>query len=483
MRIKTGLTFDDVLLLPRKSDVLPSEVDLKARLTNKININIPLVSAAMDTVTEADLAIAIAKEGGIGIIHKNMPIEEQVDEVVTVKRAASWIIKDPITLSPEDRISTANDIMQEMNIASFPVVENGKVVGILTGRDLRFKKDYNLKIKEVMTKKVITAPMNITVEKAISLLDKNRIEKLPVVDSQGNLKGLITMKDIERTWEYPLTCKDEVGHLRVGGAIGPFGIKRAGALIKAGVDVLVVDTAHGHSMNVITTVKQLKKKFNIPVIAGNVATAVGTESLISAGADAVKVGIGPGAICTTRVISGVGVPQITAIQECAEVGDKHKIPIIADGGIKYSGDIAKAIAAGASTVMVGSLMAGTKESPGRDVYIRGRKFKRYRGMGSIGAMAEGSKDRYMQKYVTDNKKLVPEGIEGIVPYRGTVSEVIYQLIGGLRSSMGYCGVHKIAEMRKKAKFIKITSAGLKESHPHDITITEEAPNYSMNWGW
>ena len=291
------------------------------------------------------------------------------------------------------------------------------------------------------------------------------------------------MKDIERTWEYPLTCKDEVGHLRVGGAIGPFGIKRAGALIKAGVDVLVVDTAHGHSMNVITTVKQLKKKFNIPVIAGNVATAVGTESLISAGADAVKVGIGPGAICTTRVISGVGVPQITAIQECAEVGDKHKIPIIADGGIKYSGDIAKAIAAGASTVMVGSLMAGTKESPGRDVYIRGRKFKRYRGMGSIGAMAEGSKDRYMQKYVTDNKKLVPEGIEGIVPYRGTVSEVIYQLIGGLRSSMGYCGVHKIAEMRKKAKFIKITSAGLKESHPHDITITEEAPNYSMNWGW
>lgn len=471
--MKIGLTFDDVLLLPRKSSVLPAEVDLKARLTNKIKLNIPFLSSPMDTVTEASLAIAIAREGGIGIIHRNLNVDEQVEQVKQVKKSESWVVYDPITISPDDTLEKPKNIMDAKGFSCFPVISGGKLVGILTYRDLRFKTDFSEKVSDVMTKDLITTE-STDINNAVKILDKNKIEKLPVVDKQGRLKALITVKDIEKAKMFPSSSKDKKGRLLVGAAVGPFDMERVNALIKADVDVIVVDTAHGHSRNVINATKNIKKDFDIDVVSGNIVTSEAAEDLISAGADAIKVGLGPSAICTTRVIAGVGVPQITAIQDCVKVGNRNKIPIIADGGIKYSGDIAKAIVAGASTVMMGSMFAGTDESPGQTVFVGGRKYKKYRGMGSISAMERGSAYRYGQAAV---KKLVPEGIEGIIPYRGTVAEFVYQLVGGLRAAMGYCGCKNIAELRKKAEFMKITPSGLKESHPHDIQITEESPNY------
>lgn len=468
------LTFDDVLLVPQFSTILPSQVDVRARFTNKLRLNIPIVSSPMDTVTESTMAISMALEGGIGIIHRNLSIEAQVNELRKVKKSSSWVIKDPVTISPHSTIADALQLMNTNSISGLPVVENDKLVGIITNRDLRFKKDLDKKVSSVMTKDLITVRQGTTVEEAITILDEHRIEKLPVVDNYGKLIGLITVKDIEGSKRFPRAVKDKHGRLVVGAAVGPFDDERATMLVNEGVDVIVIDTAHGHSTNVIRAVKRFKKKFDVEIVAGNVATAKATEELIVAGADAVKVGVGPGAICTTRVIAGVGVPQLSAIMECSNIADSYKIPIIADGGIKYSGDITKAVAAGASTVMIGSLLAGTEESPGRTVFVGGRKYKSYRGMGSIGAMS--GTDRYSQKGV-NQKKLVPEGVEGIVPYRGTVAEVIYQLIGGLRSGMGYCGCKNIAELRKKARMVRITPAGLKESHPHDVTITEETPNY------
>ncbi|RLG71181.1 MAG: IMP dehydrogenase [Methanobacteriota archaeon] len=478
-QLRTGLTFDDVLLVPQASSVLPHEVDLTTKLSRNLSLNIPLVSAAMDTVTEARLAIAIARQGGIGIIHRNMSIERQVEEVRKVKKSESWIIPDPITLTPKDTIRKARAIMEEKKIASFPVVEDGKLVGILTHRDLRFKTQLDELVENVMTKDVITTTKDTTMKEAIKILDENKIEKLPVVDKENHLIGLITVKDIEKAKKYPMACKDAEWRLKVGAAIGPLDMRRAEALVKAEVDVLVIDTAHGHSKNVIEALKKLKSEYDIDVVAGNIATSEAAEALISHEADAVKVGVGPGAICTTRVIAGVGVPQITAIQDVAAVAKEYDIPVIADGGIKYSGDIAKAIAAGASSVMIGSLFAGTEESPGRDVFIQGRKYKAYRGMGSLGAMVKGSRDRYQQTEIQRSEKLVPEGIEGVVPYRGTLEEITYQLVGGLRSAMGYCGVRTIKELREKTKLIRITHAGLRESHPHDVMITEESPNYRL----
>jgi len=479
--VKEALTFDDVLLVPNYSEVLPTQVDVRTKLTKKITLNIPIMSAAMDTVTEAELAIAIAREGGIGIIHKNMSIEEQAEEVDRVKRSESGMIVKPVTVRPDQTIAEAEALMRKYKISGLPVVdENGKLLGIITNRDIRFVKDFNKKISEVMTKEnLITAPVGTTLEEAKEILHKHKIEKLPVVDESGYLKGLITIKDIEKREKYPNACKDELGRLRVGAAIGvgPEAIRRAEALIEAGADVIVVDTAHGHSKGVLETVEKLKGLFpDVDVIAGNVATPEATEALIKAGADAVKVGIGPGSICTTRIVAGVGVPQLTAVAQCAEVADKYDISIIADGGIKFSGDIAKAIGAGARVVMIGSLFAGTKEAPGEVILYQGRSYKVYRGMGSLGAMKKGSKDRYFQSEV-EEKKLVPEGIEGMVPYRGPLADTIHQLVGGLRAGMGYCGAANIEEMRKKARFVKITSAGLKESHVHDVIITKEAPNY------
>lgn len=479
--IKEALTFDDVLLLPNYSEVLPTQVDVRTKLTKRITLNIPIMSAAMDTVTESELAIAIAREGGIGIIHKNLSIEEQAEEVDRVKRSESGMIVKPVTVSPDQTIAEAEALMRKYKISGLPVTdENGKLLGIITNRDIRFVKDYSKKIKEVMTKENLkTAPVGTTLEEAKEILHKYKIEKLPVVDEKGYLKGLITIKDIEKKEKYPNACKDDLGRLMVGAAIGvgPEGLRRAEALIEAGVDVIVIDTAHGHSKGVIEMVEKIKGLFpDIDVIAGNVATPEGTEALIKAGADAVKVGIGPGSICTTRIVAGVGVPQLTAIARCAEIADKYDISIIADGGIKFSGDIAKAIGAGARVVMIGSLFAGTKESPGELVLYQGRSYKAYRGMGSLGAMKKGSKDRYFQAEV-EEKKLVPEGIEGMVPYRGPLADTIHQLVGGLRAGMGYCGAANIEEMRKKARFVKITSAGLKESHVHDVIITKEAPNY------
>ncbi|ADY74145.1 inosine-5'-monophosphate dehydrogenase [Desulfurobacterium thermolithotrophum DSM 11699] len=479
--IKEALTFDDVLLVPNYSEVLPTQVDVRTKLTKKITLNIPIMSAAMDTVTEAELAIAIAREGGIGIIHKNLSIEEQAEEVDRVKRSESGMIVKPVTVSPDQTIADAEGLMRKYKISGLPVTdENGKLLGIITNRDIRFVKDYTKKIKEVMTKENLkTVPVGTTLEEAKEILHKYKIEKLPVVDENGYLKGLITIKDIEKKEKYPNACKDDLGRLMVGAAIGvgPEGFKRAEALIEAGVDVIVIDTAHGHSKGVIEMVEKIKGLYSdVDVIAGNVATPEGTEALIKAGADAVKVGIGPGSICTTRVVAGVGVPQLTAVAQCAEVADKYDISIIADGGIKFSGDIAKAIGAGARAVMIGSLFAGTKESPGELVLYQGRSYKVYRGMGSLGAMKRGSKDRYFQSEV-EEKKLVPEGIEGMVPYRGPLADTIHQLVGGLRAGMGYCGAANIEEMRKKARFVKITSAGLKESHVHDVIITKEAPNY------
>ena len=477
-----GLTFDDVLLVPAKSDVLPADVDLTTMLTQRIRLNVPVMSAAMDTVTEYRMAISVAREGGIGVIHKNMSIDMQAEQVDMVKRSENGVITNPFSLSAEHTLGDADALMAKFRISGVPIVdETGKLIGIITNRDMKFETDMSRRVDEVMTKEgLITGRVGTTLDEAKAILQKNRIEKLPIVDEAFKLKGLITIKDIEKVLKYPNSAKDASGRLLCAAAIGVTNdvLDRAGALIDAGVDVLVLDSAHGHSANIMRVASQVKEKYpDIQLVAGNVATAAATEALIKAGADCVKVGIGPGSICTTRVVAGIGVPQISAVLACAEMADKYGIPVIADGGIKYSGDIVKAIAAGAKVVMMGSMLAGCEEAPGEMEVFQGRQFKVYRGMGSLGAMAKGSKDRYFQE---DNKKLVPEGVEGRVPYRGPVSETIYQMMGGLRSGMGYCGAHNIEELRTDSKFVRITSAGLKESHPHDIYITKEAPNYTMN---
>jgi IMP dehydrogenase len=480
--ISEGLTFDDVLLVPAHSLVLPRDVNLTTHLSRNISLNIPLVSAAMDTVTESRAAIAMAREGGFGIIHKNLSIADQAHEVDKVKKSESGMIVDPITMRPTQKIHEALEMMTKFRISGVPITKaNGKLVGILTNRDLRFETDYDLPVSARMTKRnLVTVPVGTTLEQAKEILKHTRVEKLLVVDDERNLKGLITIKDIEKVKKYPYSCKDSLGRLRVGAAVGPTAEMEARmeALIKAGVDVIVIDTAHGHSQGVIEAVMRAKSTFSgVEIIAGNIATAAATEALIKAGADGIKVGIGPGSICTTRVVAGVGVPQITAIMDCARVAHKYGVPVIADGGIKFSGDLPKAITAGADVIMIGSLFAGTEESPGDTVLYQGRTYKSYRGMGSIGAMKDGSKDRYFQSDVGDDVKLVPEGIEGMVPLRGPLSANIHQLMGGLRSGMGYTGCATIKELQDNGRFIRITGAGLKESHVHDVTITKEAPNY------
>lgn len=480
--VKEGLTFDDVLLIPAKSDVLPKDINVSTRLARDIRLNSPLMTAAMDTVTESLMAIAIAREGGIGVIHKNMSIERQADEVDKVKRSENGVIVNPFYLSPEHFVFDADELMGKYKISGVPIVdETNKLVGILTNRDMRFLTDYNLKIKEVMTKEnLITAPVGTDLKGAQEILRQHKIEKLPIVDGEGRLKGLITIKDIEKAVRYPNSARDKNGRLLCGAAIGVTGdvLERARALVEAQVDVLVLDSAHGHSRGILDCVTKVKEAFpEVALIAGNIATAAAAEDLIAAGADAIKVGIGPGSICTTRVVAGIGVPQITAVYDAACVAARHNIPVIADGGIKYSGDIVKALAAGAAVVMLGSVLAGCEEAPGDSEIYQGRQFKVYRGMGSLGAMASGSKDRYFQE---DNKKLVPEGVEGRVPYKGAVSETVFQLLGGIKSGMGYCGCPDIDTMHRQAQFMRITGAGLKESHPHDIYITKESPNYSMN---
>lgn len=479
--IKEGLTFDDVLLIPQESNFLPREVNLTTRLTKKIKINIPMMSAAMDTVTESNMAIAVAREGGMGIIHKNMTIDEQAAEVDKVKRSEHGVIVDPFSLSPEHTLNDAEELMHKYKISGVPITEGEKLVGILTNRDLKFETDYTKKIKECMTKEnLVTAPVGTTLDDAKDILRRNKIEKLPIVDDNFNLKGLITIKDIEKAIQYPNSARDENGRLLVGAALGVTAdvLERAEKLVKSKVDAVVLDSAHGHSMNIANCLRKVKDAFpDLQVIAGNIATAEAAEFLIKAGADAVKVGIGPGSICTTRVVAGIGVPQITAICDVAEVAAKYDIPVIADGGIKYSGDLVKAIAAGADVIMMGSVLAGCEESPGDTEIYQGRQFKVYRGMGSLGAMNDGSKDRYFQEGA---KKLVPEGVEGRVPYKGAVSDTIFQMLGGLRSGMGYCGTKSIPELKKNGKFVRITGAGLKESHPHDVNITKESPNYSVN---
>ena len=480
--IREALTFDDVLLLPAKSDVLPKDVDIRTQLTRNITLNIPMVSAAMDTVTEARMAIALAQEGGLGFIHKALPIALQAEEVDKVKKSESGMIIDPITISPDARIADALELMKKYRISGVPVTKGHKLVGILTNRDLRFETRTNLKISEVMTKdKLITAPLGTTLDKAMKILQKFKIEKLLIVDREYMLRGLITIKDIEKKIKYPNACKDKLGRLRVGAAVGVGDYsERVPELIKAGVDVVVVDTAHGHSQGVMDAVKGIKKKYpGIDVVAGNIATAEATKDLIRAGADCVKVGIGPGSICTTRMVSGAGVPQITAVMDCVSVADKAKIPVIADGGIKFSGDITKAMAAGASCVMIGGLFAGTDESPGETILYQGRTYKTYRGMGSIGAMERGSKDRYFQSHEQEKSKLVPEGVEGRVPYKGQMAASVHQLIGGLKAGMGYCGAENLKALKTRAKFVKISTAGLRESHVHDVVITKEAPNYRL----
>jgi len=477
--VAEGITFDDVLLLPAKSDIVPSQADTSTQLTNNIKINIPIVSAAMDTVTEAALAIALAQEGGVGVIHKNLSVEAQQREVAKVKRSEHGVILDPVTLSPGEPVRRAQELMNEQNVSGIPIVDGKKLVGILTKRDLKFLKDYDVRISTVMVKNnLVTGPAGTTLEQAKEILQKHKVEKLLLVNSAGELAGLITMRDIDRVQQYPLAAKDKRGRLRVGAAVSVHDYERIEALIRADVDIIVVDTAHGHSQNVIDTVKKIKADYDIDVIAGNIATAEAATDLIKAGANAIKVGIGPGAICTTRVISGVGVPQVSAIMNCAKVAEPQSIPVIADGGVRQSGDITKAIAAGASSVMIGSLFAGLKESPGQLVIYKGRQFKEYRGMGSLGAMVKGSAERYGQKSLTEKQKLVPEGVEGRVPYRGMLDAFVYQLVGGLRAGMGYCGARNIDELRKKAQFVRISSASVTESHPHDIQITKEAPNYS-----
>ena len=478
-KIREGLTFDDVLLVPQKSEILPKDVSLKTKLADGIELNIPLMSAAMDTVTESRMAIAIAREGGLGIIHKNMSIEAQGREVDRVKRSEHGVITDPFFLEPENKVTDALALMQKYKISGVPITKNGKLVGILTNRDLRFETDFDQPIDNVMTKdRLVTAPVGTSLLEAQKILGKHRIEKLPIVDDDYNLKGLITIKDIEKSIQYPNSAKDVNGRLLVGAAVGTSKdtFERIDELVKNRVDIITVDTAHGHSLGVIESVRKIKAKYpNLKVIAGNVATAKAVEALVDAGADVVKVGIGPGSICTTRIVAGIGVPQLTAVMDCAEMAHKLGKTIIADGGIKYSGDITKALAAGGNAVMLGSLLAGTKESPGEIELYQGRSFKVYRGMGSLAAMAAGSKDRYFQE---DAKKFVPEGVEGRVPYRGTISDIVYQLIGGIRSGMGYCGAKDLETLRATAEFIKITNAALRESHPHDISITKEAPNYS-----
>ncbi|NVN98271.1 MAG: IMP dehydrogenase [Geobacteraceae bacterium] len=482
--ITEGLTFDDVLLLPSHSLILPRDVDLSTKLTKNIPLNIPLVSAAMDTVTEARTAITMAREGGIGFIHKNLTIAEQALEVDKVKKSESGMIVDPITMRPNQKISDALDMMAKYRISGVPITKsNGKLVGILTNRDLRFETDLDIPISERMTKRnLVTVPVGTTLEEAKEHLKHTRVEKLLVVDKDRFLKGLITIKDIEKVRKYPNACKDSFGRLRVGAAVGPTADmdQRIDALVKAGVDVVVIDTAHGHSQGVLDAVASVKRNFpGLEVIAGNIATAEAAEALIKAGADAIKVGIGPGSICTTRVVAGIGVPQVTAISECSSIAKKYGVPVIADGGIKFSGDLTKAVAAGADVIMIGSLFAGTEESPGDTVLYQGRTYKSYRGMGSIGAMKEGSKDRYFQSDVDSDIKLVPEGIEGMVPLRGPLGANIHQLIGGLRAGMGYTGSVSLKDLQQNGRFIKITGAGLKESHVHDVTITKEAPNYRV----
>ncbi len=479
----SGITFDDVLLEPRYSDFLPNEADVSTQLTSRIRLQIPLLSSPMDTVTESEMAIALAKVGGLGVIHKNMSIELQAEEVTKVKRSANGIIVDPVTLSPSDRVSTARELMSQQNISGVPIVEKGgKLVGILTRRDLRFLESAELDINSVMTKEnLVTAQGDVTLVEAEQILTDKKVEKLLLVDDNYILTGLITIKDIDMMKRYPMACKDAKGRLRVGAAIGVQDLERAEQLVKRGVDVLIVDSAHGHSVNVIETVRQLKRQFDIDVIAGNVATFEGGRDLAKAGADAVKVGIGPGSICTTRVISGVGVPQITAIYRTTLACQKAGIPTIADGGIRFSGDITKAIAAGANCVMVGGLFAGLAESPGRTILYQGRTFKAYRGMGSLGAMVKGSSERYRQSGSDQLTKLVPEGVEGRVPFKGPLADYVYQLVGGLRAGMGYCGTRTIEELRKDVKFIKISPATVRENHPHDIAITQESPNYSPEY--
>lgn len=478
--IGEGITFDDVLLVPAYSEVTPNMVDLTTRLTNRILLNIPMMSASMDTVTEHRMAIAMARQGGIGIVHKNMSIEAQADEVDKVKRSENGVITDPFSLSPDHTLQDADDLMGKFRISGVPITEGGKLVGIITNRDLKFEEDFTKKIRECMTSEgLITAREGITLEEAKKVLAKARKEKLPIVDENNNLKGLITIKDIEKQIKYPLSAKDEMGRLLCGAAVGITSnmMERVDALVAAHVDVIVVDSAHGHSKNIGTAVQEIKKKYpSLQVIAGNVATGAATEFLIDSGVDAVKVGIGPGSICTTRVVAGIGVPQITAIMDCYEAAKKHNIPIIADGGIKYSGDMTKALAAGANVCMMGSIFAGCDEAPGTFELYQGRKYKVYRGMGSLAAMEKGSKDRYFQQ---DAKKLVPEGVEGRVAYKGTVEDTIFQLVGGIRSGMGYCGCPTIEELKEKSRFVKISAASLKESHPHDIQITKEAPNYTI----
>ncbi len=479
--VKEALTFDDVLLIPQASEVLPADVDLRTKLTDTVKLNLPLISAAMDTVTESRMAIAMAREGGLGIIHKNMSIEEQAAHVDRVKRSEHGVITDPFFLAPDNLVRDAIALMEKYRISGVPITKDGKLVGILTNRDLRFESNFDQPISNVMTKDgLITAPVGTSLADAQKILGKHRIEKLPIVDEKGYLKGLITIKDIEKSIQYPNSARDENGRLLVGAAVGTAAntMERIAALIEAKADIIAIDTAHGHSAGVLKKVEEIKSKYpNVPLIAGNVATAAATEALIKSGADVVKVGIGPGSICTTRIVAGIGVPQLTAVMDCAEMADKYGKRVIADGGIKYSGDIVKALAAGGSAVMVGSLLAGTFESPGEVELYQGRSYKVYRGMGSLGAMAAGSNDRYFQE---GQKKYVPEGVEGRVPYRGSVAEVIYQMKGGLRAGMGYCGKANIEALRTDSEFVRITNASLVESHPHDISISKEAPNYSQH---
>ncbi len=476
----TGITFDDVLLEPRYSQIMPADVEVSTQLTRSIRLKVPLLSSPMDTVTESEMAIALAKVGGLGVIHKNLSIDSQVEEVTKVKRSANGIIPDPVTLHPDDDVSKARELMDQQNVSGVPIVEkNGRLAGIITRRDLRFLESSATPIKNVMTREnLVTATGTVTLEQAEKILTDKKVEKLLLVDDEYKLTGLITIKDIDMMNRYPNACKDAQGRLRVGAAVGVFDYQRAEQLIERGVDILVVDSAHGHSKNVIETVREIKRRWQIDVVAGNIATTDGCRDLIEAGADAVKVGIGPGSICTTRVISGVGVPQITAIYNAAKAAEPAGIPIIADGGIRFSGDLTKAIAAGASAVMIGGLFAGLAESPGRTILYQGRTFKAYRGMGSIGAMVKGSSERYRQTGNDNLSKLVPEGVEGRVPFKGALSDFVYQLVGGLRAGMGYCGTRNIEELRKEARFIKISAASVRENHPHDIAITQEAPNYS-----
>ncbi|HYD43263.1 MAG TPA: IMP dehydrogenase [Anaeromyxobacter sp.] len=478
--LRLALTFDDVLLLPAESDVLPKSVDTSTRFTRNLHLNVPIVSAAMDTVTEARMAIAMAATGGLGFIHKNLSIEDQAAQVVKVKKYETAVVTDPVTIAPEAPIHQAVALMREHGISGIPVVQKGRAVGILTNRDLRFEKNLEQRVEQVMTRELVTAREGVTIEEAKELLHRHRIEKLLVVNEQFELKGLITIKDIEKIQKHPNAAKDRLGRLLCGAAVGPGADREAriAALLKAGADVIAIDTAHGHSRNVIDAVAATRSNFkNAEIVAGNVATAEAAEALCKAGVDAVKVGVGPGSICTTRVVAGVGVPQITAVDECARAAEKYGVPVISDGGVKYSGDVVKALAAGAASVMIGSLLAGTEEAPGDVILYQGRSYKSYRGMGSLGAMKQGSRDRYFQGDVTDAEKLVPEGIEGRVPYKGTLEMTIFQLVGGLRSGMGYLGCKSIAELRTKPRFVRISSAGLRESHVHDVIIEKEAPNY------